>query len=309
MAKILVTGGAGFIGSHIVDRFVAGGSRVLVVDNLTSGSARNLPAQAELLEMDIRSSEFAVLLEREKPEIVVHTAAQMSVRESMYNPRFDTDVNIAGLVNMLCEFRGDWKPFVVFLSTGGAIYGEQSVFPAAEDHAILPSSVYGLAKFVSERYLDLWSRQFGLEHCVLRLGNIYGPRQNPHGEAGVVAIFSRKMLSGEKCRINGSGEQTRDYLFVGDVADGVKTVVERRTLGTFNLGTGIETSVNELYSQMCAALGKKSEAEYGPALVGEQMRSCIDAGLALRTFGWKPRVALQDGLRQTVQWFAANRDR
>ena len=309
MSKVLVTGGAGFIGSHIVDRFLQSGHTVLAVDNLSSGSLKNLAGQARFFEMDIRSCEFPALLNKEQPELVIHTAAQMSVRESMYDPRHDTDVNVAGLINMLCEFRGGWKPFLVFLSTGGAIYGEQEVFPAPEDHAILPASVYGLAKFVSERYLDLWSRQFGLQHCVLRLANIYGPRQNPHGEAGVVAIFSRRLLSSEQCRINGEGRQTRDYLFVGDVADGVKSVCDKRIKGTFNLGTGLETSVNDLYALMCEAAGKTMDAVHGPALPGEQMRSCVDAGLALRTFGWKAKVALKEGLKETVRWFSENRDR
>lgn len=302
MAKILVTGGAGFIGSHIVENFLAEKNDVVIVDDLSSGSERNIQKGARFVHLDIRSPEMRKLLQHEKPEIIVHAAAQISVRLSMEDPHFDTEVNVAGLVNILQGLGAD-RPFFVMISTGGAIYGEQTEFPAKENHQILPASVYGLAKRVSEMYLDLWHREMKLQYASLRLANVYGPRQNPHGEAGVVAIFNRKLIAGETPVINGNGEQTRDFVFVKDVAAAVKAVSDKRIPGIFNIGTGVETSVNALYKHICESLGKHIEPQRVPAKAGEQMRSCIDAGLAQKTFGWKPAVTIAEGLKITSDWF------
>jgi UDP-glucose 4-epimerase len=303
MAHVIVTGGAGFIGSHIVDALLAAGHKVEVIDDLSSGSEQNLPAGVKLHRLDIRSPEARELLARLQPEILVHTAAQISVRISMENPVLDTEINVVGLVNLLHAFQGKKLPHVVFLSTGGAIYGEQDTFPAPESHATRPNSVYGLAKRVSELYLDLWGREHGLTWTALRLSNVYGPRQNPHGEAGVVAIFSQRLLRNEVPMINGEGTQTRDFVYVGDVAAAARIVSDKRISGIFNIGTGRETSVNELYELIRGAVGVPVQARHGEAKPGEQMRSCIDARLATKTFGWKPSVSIEEGIERTVDWF------
>jgi len=307
MAKIVVTGGAGFIGSHIVDAFLAEKHQVLVIDNLSSGSRKNLSGAVKLYELDVRSPEARAVLGREKPDAVVHAAAQISVRESMADPLFDVEVNVAGIVNLLCGCRSADKPYFIFLSTGGAIYGEQNAFPAPETHAVRPASIYGLSKRVSEMYLDFWHREFGLNFAALRLSNVYGPRQNPHGEAGVVAIFNQCLLTGRTPVIYGSGEQTRDFVFVADVACAAYLVFSRRIQGTYNIGTGRETSVNELYKLIAASQSSGVAPQYAPAKEGEQMRSSIDAGLAERTFGWKPQVSLEQGLKITAEWFREQR--
>ena len=304
MAKIVVTGGAGFVGSHVVEELIGqGGHELHVIDDLSSGTVDNLFPQVTFHKLDIRSEKLPELLLAINPDAIVHTAAQMSVRLSMEDPVFDTDVNVKGLVNILHAFKGKKMPYLAFTSTGGAIYGEQDSFPAPETHPIRPASVYGLAKRVSELYLDLWARVYGLRFAALRLGNVYGPRQNPHGEAGVVAIFCKKILAGQGCTINGSGEQTRDFVYVKDVARAIVLAVSGKVCGTFNIGTGKEASVNELYSMISESLASKAKAAYGPPAAGEQMRSCIDASLALKTFGWKPLVTVKEGIQKTADWF------
>ena len=303
MKKAIVTGGAGFIGSHIVEKFQEGGYEVQVIDDLSSGQKENLRDGVKLHEIDIRSDAAAKVLQDEAPDVLVHCAAQMSVRVSMEKPVFDTEVNVVGVVNLLHAFRGRKYPFFVFLSTGGAIYGEQETFPASEDHPVAANSVYGTAKRVGEMYLDLWAREMGLDYAALRLGNVYGPRQNPHGEAGVVAIFNKILLEGGTPKIFGSGEQTRDFVFVKDVVRAVWEVAERRQKGIFNIGTAKETSVNKLFQFVCSSLGKDQEAEYHPAKEGEQMRSCIDPSHAGEVFGWSPSVTVEDGLKITSDWF------
>jgi UDP-glucose 4-epimerase len=308
MGKIIVTGGAGFIGSHIVDALLAAGHLVEVIDDLSSGRRENLPVTVPLHVLDIRSEGAREVIARVRPDTVVHAAAQMSVRLSMEDPTFDTAVNVTGLVNIIsalrrCRSATEPAPFCVFLSTGGAIYGEQETFPATEDHRIMPASVYGLSKRVGELYLEFWTRELGLPFAALRLANVYGPRQNPHGEAGVVAIFNQKLLRGETPTINGSGDQTRDFIYVGDVARAVTAVVTERVSGTFNIGTGRETSVNALYTAICRAVGRDPAPKRVPAKAGEQLRSVIDASRATHTFGWRPEVSLDCGLEATTAWF------
>lgn len=306
MAKIVVTGGAGFIGSHIVEAFLKGGHQITVIDDLSSGSRDNLFPGVEFLELDIRSEKTREALAKISPDVVVHTAAQMSVRKSMEDPTFDAQVNVVGLVNILQAFELKKLPFFVFLSTGGAIYGEQETFPAREDHPLKPASIYGLAKHVGEEYLEFWHREFGLSYAALRLGNVYGPRQSPHGEAGVVAIFNKKLIAGDVPVINGTGEQTRDYVYVKDVARAVESVSTRSVTGTYNIGTGRETSVNTLYQMIIKGLGSSVQPAYGAAKAGEQMRSSIDASAALKAFGWKPEVSLEVGCQETSDWFRAH---
>lgn len=304
MARVVVTGGAGFIGSHIVDALLRDAHQVEVIDDLSSGFESNLPKGVILHKCDIRSEGARKLLQKINPDTVVHTAAQISVRVSMEDPRTDTDLNVVGLVNLLQAFMGQPKqPHFVFLSSGGAIYGDQSQYPAPETHPIQPTSIYGLAKRVSEMYLEFWERSFGITYTALRLANVYGPRQNPHGEAGVVAIFCERMLKKEIPTINGAGTQTRDFVFVTDVAEAARRVVKDRVAGVFNIGTGKESSVNELYKHLSQALGITASAKYGSAKSGEQMRSVIDPSLVAKTLGWTPTIALDAGLAKTAEWF------
>lgn len=301
--NILVTGGAGFIGSHICDALLQDGHVISVIDNLSSGRHDNLPEGVKLYRLDIRSQEACALIRQLAPDVIVHTAAQISVRESMDRPDVDADINVLGLINLLRGLPSPATTQVVFLSTGGAIYGEQEQFPANEDHPILPTSFYGLSKRVGEMYLDLWGRTSGLNVTCLRLANIYGPRQNPHGEAGVVAIFCQKLLKKELPVINGSGEQTRDFTYVGDVAQAVAAVVRNRIAGTFNIGTAVETSINQLSDTILKALAVDLKIGHAEAKPGEQMRSCIDPTRAAKTFGWKAGMPLSQGIKATADWF------
>ncbi len=304
MPKILVTGGAGFIGSHIVDLLISQGHEVHVVDDLSSGNKNNLHKDAVFHLGDIKHYNIKDILNSINPDVIVHTAAQISVRISMEDPMFDTQTNVAGLVNILENYREGKSPFFVFISTGGAIYGEQEEFPAKEDHKISPESIYGLAKRVSEMYLDLWTRQFGLKFAALRLSNVYGPRQNPHGEAGVIAIFAKKLIAGESPVINGDGTQTRDFVFVKDVASAVNNVIASRSEGIYNIGTGREASVNDIFLSLKKALKSDINSQYAEAKKGEQMRSCIDTTKANKKFGFKANVSLEDGLKETAEWFS-----
>jgi UDP-glucose 4-epimerase len=305
MKTAVVTGGAGFIGSHIVDMLIKEGLAVTVFDDLSSGDRANLNPKAELKVLDICSAEAREEINRIRPDVVVHAAAQISVRKSMEDPIFDTHVNVEGLVNLLTPFREGKSPYFMFLCTGGALYGEQEKFPADENHPIRPTSIYGLNKALSEHYLRFWKEQYGLRYLSLRLGNIYGPRQNPHGEAGVVAIFCKALLAGKVPTINGTGDQTRDYVFVGDVVKAFELGMKKEVTGSYNIGTGKETSVNELYNSLIAAMGLNTKAEHGPAKAGEQLRSVIDNGLAKKTFNWAPEHTTQSGLKITADWFAS----
>lgn len=305
MVRTMVTGGAGFIGSNIVDMLLNEGHEVAVIDNLSTGQLANLPQNITFYEMDICSEKAKDCLLSFMPDIVVHTAAQISVHSSMKNPLEDGRVNLMGLLNLLQSFHGKKLPYWVFTSTGGAIYGEQETFPACETHPIRPDSVYGLAKYTSELYLDLWSRKFDLQYVALRLANVYGPRQNSHGECGVVAIFTEKLIRGEIPIIYGSGEQTRDFVYVGDVVNAVRLVVKDKITGVYNIGTGIETSINQIYQMLYELLDIHFPANHGPAKSGEQLRSCIDHSRAEKTFGWNPRIELREGLKHTTSWVKA----
>lgn len=305
MAKVVVTGGAGFIGSHIVDALLSRGHEVHVIDDLSSGLRQNLAhvPQVKLHVVDIRTQAARELVETLAPDVVVHAAAQVSVRVSMDNPALDTDLNVTGLVNILSALRSRKGSHCVFLSSGGAIYGEQIAFPAKEDHPIKPESVYGLSKRVGEEYLEFWSRIWGISSTSMRLSNVYGPRQNPHGEAGVVAIFCERLLAGKSITVNGSGAQTRDFVYVGDVAEGVAQAVDTRVVGEFNIGTSKETSITDLAQRLRALIAPQAEIVYGDAKSGEQMRSCIDNSLAGVRLKWTPKVGFESGLQRTVEWY------
>jgi UDP-glucose 4-epimerase len=290
-----VTGGAGFIGSHVVQALLARGDEVTVVDDLSRGRRENVPEGVRLVERDIREG-LEPLFEKMRPEACFHLAAQVDVRVSVDRPAHDADVNVLGTLAVLeAARRSDAK--VVFASTGGAIYGECDG-PAPESSERRPLAPYGVSKLAGEEYLAAYNRLYGCGHVSLRYGNVYGPRQDPHGEAGVVAIFLGRLAAGETPRIFGDGTQTRDYVYAGDVAQATLAAVGRDG-GVFNVGTGAETSVVELYDLCKRVAGSSVEAEQAPARPGELQRSVLDVGLARRELGWRPGVSLEDGLRRT----------
>lgn len=301
--RILVTGGAGFIGSNIVDAYLAAGHEVFVVDDLSSGFIENLSPKAKFFEMDIRDPKIEKIFEENEFDVMNHLAAQMDVRKSVADPVFDATVNVVGTLNLLenCKKHGVKK--VIFSSTGGAIYGEQDYFPADEKHPTRPLSPYGIAKLAVEKYLFFYNAVYGLDYVVLRYANVFGPRQNPHGEAGVVAIFTSKLLKGEEAVINGNGKQTRDYTFVADVVRANVLALDYDKSDIFNIGTAKETDVNVLFGKLREAAGVAAEEKHGPAKAGEQMRSVIDYGKAKDSLGWEPRVSLDEGIGLTVKYF------
>ena len=301
--KILVTGGAGFIGSHVADALLAEGHEVHVLDDFSTGRAENVSDGVRVHAFDIRSGEAALLLERERYQVLVHHAAQMDVRRSVADPRFDADVNISGFLNLMQAGISNGLEKVIFASTGGAIYGEPDYVPQDEKHEANPLSPYGITKLATEKYLYFYRAQYDIPYVVLRYANIYGPRQNPHGEAGVVAIFSQRMLAGEQPLINGDGEQTRDYTYVGDVVRANLAALKYPKSGIFNIGTGVETSVIELFRMIREFSGSDIPERHAEAKAGEQRRSVLGFQLATRELGWKPEKSLRDGLRETVDWF------
>ena len=304
--RVLVTGGAGFIGSHVVDRLLADGHQVGVVDNLSTGRREVVAAAAPLHVCDLRSAGLEAVFAGARPEAVVHVAAQASVSRSVVDPLLDASVNVLGTVALLAACRRWGVSRVIYTSTGGAAYGDTSVLPTPEEHPMNATSPYGVTKVAAERYLDCWSALAGVPALTLRLANIYGPRQNPLGEAGVVAIFVHRLLRGDGCVINGDGGQTRDYVFVGDVADAVARGLEQsEARGAINIGTGIETSVNELYDRLARIVGVGGGATHAPAKPGEQRRSVLDPARAKRLLGWSPSTTLDVGLDRTIAAFRA----
>jgi UDP-glucose 4-epimerase len=304
---ILVTGGAGFIGSHVADALLAEGHEVHVLDNLSTGRRWKVPEAAPLFEHDIRSESATALFAEHQYDGLVHHAAQMDVRKSVEDPSFDADVNVRGLLNLMEAGLDHGLQKVVFASTGGAIYGEPEYTPQDEAHPLRPVSPYGVAKLAAEKYLYYYRAQYDVETVALRYANIYGPRQNPHGEAGVVAIFTNEMLDGGQPIINGSGEQTRDYVYVGDVVDANLAALDYEGSGTFNVGTGRETSVNELFRTLRAKTGADLDETHGPAKPGEQQRSVLGYERAKEELGWAPQVSIEEGLARTVDWFETQR--
>jgi UDP-glucose 4-epimerase len=302
-SNICVTGGAGFIGSHVADALVAAGHRVLIVDDLSSGRKENVPKEAELQVLDVRSEEAGQLLVDREVEILVHHAAQMDVRHSVADPIFDAEVNILGLLNLLEAARVGSLRQVIFASTGGAIYGEQDTYPADETHVARPLSPYGVSKLASERYLYFYHQEYRLDATCLRYANVYGPRQNPHGEAGVVAIFSRRLLDGEEAVINGDGLQTRDYVYVNDVVRANLASLDRPGYSIYNVGTGVETDVNTLFNHIADAANFDGAPKHGPAAPGEQRRSCISSERMLEELSVAVDTPLTEGIVATVDWF------
>ncbi len=301
--KILITGGAGFIGSNVADRYIELGHEVIIVDNLVTGKKENIPETARFYHMDITDKNLSEVFRKEKPRVVNHHAAQMDVRRSVADPIYDAQVNVLGGLNILQNcIKYEIKKFI-FASTGGAIYGEQDYFPADENHPLKPLSPYGITKLTTEKYLYFYNQTYGLNYTILRYANIYGPRQNPHGEAGVVAIFSEKILEGQQPIINGDGQQTRDYVYVGDVVKANELVLEKGNGKIYNLGTGKETNVNELFRMIMKNTDTEIEEKHGPAKAGEQMRSVLTSGLIHRELSWRPEVQLDEGISKTVRFF------
>jgi UDP-glucose 4-epimerase len=305
--KILVTGGAGFIGSQVADAYLAAGHDVFIVDDLSTGLKKNVHRQAKFVNMDIRDKRLKGLLKKERFDAVNHHAAQINVRKSLDDPTFDASVNILGTLNLLESSVASGVTKIIFASTGGAIYGEQEYFPADEAHPTRPASPYGIAKLAVEKYLFYYRTVHGLNHVVLRYANVYGPRQNPHGEAGVVAIFCTRLLKKAETIINGDGKQTRDYVFVDDVVRANVLSLGMNDSDVFNIGTGIETDVNELFTSIKSMTSSKSQEHHGPQKLGEQRRSVLDARKAQQILGWRPLVNLDDGLRRTVEFFSQKR--
>jgi UDP-glucose 4-epimerase len=316
MAKrVLVTGGAGFIGSHVADRFLAEGWEVTVLDDLSSGREENLNERARFVRGDITTPEAATLVKGGRFDVLCHLAAQIDVRRSVTDPVFDATRNILGTLNLMEAVRASgYDTRVVFSSTGGALYGEFDPPPSAETFGKDPEAPYGIAKLSVEYYLAYYGRVHGLSTVALRYGNVYGPRQDPHGEAGVVAIFCNRLLDERALTVFGNGEQTRDYVYAGDVAAAnyAAATIELPAAGrvdarAFNIGTGIETSVNTLAETLRDVSGSSSPIEYAPARAGELARSALDTAKAQRVLGWKPEMPLSEGLERTFRFFAERR--
>ncbi|MGE5596062.1 MAG: NAD-dependent epimerase/dehydratase family protein [Hyphomicrobiales bacterium] len=305
--RILVTGGAGFIGSHVAEAYLAEGHEVAIIDNLATGRRANVPAGATLHEVDIHSNEAARIFESFQPEVVNHHAAQASVKVSTGDPVFDLEVNGGGTARIaaLCVANGVRK--LIYSSSGGTVYGEPDELPVPETHPTRPVSNYGLSKLVGELYLQLNGRTSGLEYTILRYSNAYGPRQDPHGEAGVVAIFTGKMLAGEQCTIDGDGEQKKDYIYVGDIARANVLALTAGSGAAINIGTGRGTTVNEIYRALNDATGNTVEPRHGPPRPGDVRNFWLDTSRARELLGWQPEVSFDDGIRMTVDWFRAHR--
>lgn len=315
--RVLITGGAGFIGSHIADACRSAGHEVFAVDDLSSGTPKNLPADVTLFEIDIRDADrLAHAFNEARPDCVIHQAAQMSVSRSVREPAFDAQVNVLGLVNVCDQAARSGAKRLVFASSGGVLYGDV-YSPAPEETPANPISPYGISKWVGERYLQFYAREYGLTSVALRYSNVYGPRQNPHGEAGVVAIFSQKLLAGQAARINGDGKYDRDYVYGPDVAQANLKALTATVPDGFvalNIGTGIPTDVNVLEGRVRAevealwkARGTPKTAplpEYGPARAGDLRSNLVSAAKAKAVLGWEPTVAFDEGIRRSVQWFA-----
>jgi UDP-glucose 4-epimerase len=304
MAKILVTGGAGFIGSHVVDLFLDRGFEVIILDDLSTGRASNINPNAKFYQMDIRDPGIRKVFELERPDYISHHAAQMDVRRSVAQPLFDAEVNILGSINLIeCAKEFNVKHFI-YISSGGAAYGEPERLPCDETHPVNPICQYGASKHTVEHYLFMYHANYGMDYTVLRYPNVFGPRQDPNGEAGVVAIFTGKMLASEPVTINGDGEQTRDFVYVGDCAyANYLAVTVPHQAGIYNIGWGRPTSINEIFTTLAKVTAYPHQVSYGPAKVGETRHIYLDATKAGSDLGWSPTLSLEEGLEMTVAYF------
>ena len=309
--KILLTGGAGFIGSHVTDELIAKGNDVVIIDNLSTGFEYNINPKAKFVKTDITDfKKIENIFAEESPEIIYHFAAQIDVRKSVSDPLFDAETNIMGTLNLI-KLSSDFKiKKFIFSSTGGAIYGDTDVRPTPENHPEWPLSPYGIAKLATDKFLNYYNEIFGLKYVSLRYGNVYGPRQNPHGEAGVVAIFLNKMLKGEQPIINGDGDQTRDYVYVEDVVKANILALENiDKVGIYNGGTSIEISVNDLFKEINKNFDNKYKEVHGPAKLGEQKTSCLNYEKIKKDMNFIPKTDFSEGIKETYKWFLLNNRR
>jgi UDP-glucose 4-epimerase len=300
--RVLATGGAGFIGSHLADALLKRGDEVIVIDDLSTGSSQNLNPDAEFHQLDIRSRQAAELVRRRRPDAIVHHAAQMSVSRSVREPAFDADVNLMGSINLLEAARQVEARFI-FASTGGALYGDADILPTPETYPAWPVSPYGVSKLAFEHYLHCYGVQHGLGYTALRYANVYGPRQNPHDEAGVVAIFCLNLLSAEPPTVNGDGKQTRDFIHVADVVRANLAALDSDQRGHFNVGTGRPCDINTLFEMIEGRMEVSIGKRHGPARPGDQRTSVLDSSLIADKLGWRPEMSLEAGVADTVDWF------
>jgi len=303
MSKILVTGGAGFIASHLVDKLIDMGHEVVIIDNLSTGLKKNINPRSKLYKADIQDKKIANIFVKEKPDVVFHYAAQISVRDSVRDPVADAKTNILGSLNILECCRKNNVKKIIFASSGGAIYGDANVFPTNEDCKEIPLFPYAITKLTVEKYLNFYYKSFGLKFIALRFANIYGPRQNSRGEAGVIAVFTDRMIARQPVTINGLGKQTRDFVFVEDIVSASIMALEHDKVGTFNLGTAIETDINTIFLKIKNLLNSDCQAVHGPVAGGDSERSCLDFSYTKSIFGWEPKYSIEEGLKKTVDWF------
>lgn len=303
--KVLVTGGAGFIGSHIVDKLIEEGYEVIVVDDLSSGKEKNINKKAKFYRLNIQDSGLESVFQKEEPDYVNHQAAHIDLRRSVLEPAFDAKTNVLGTINILQNCIKYKVKKVIFASSGGTVYGEQLVFPASENHPLKPISPYGVTKLAGENYLYYYKIVYGLDFAILRYSNVYGPRQDPLGEAGVVAIFIQKMLNREQTVINGDGEQTRDFVYVEDVVRAnVLSMTNNTSDNIFNIGTGIETSINQIFNRLKEIINPDIKEKHGPPKAGEQLRCVLECTRAEEILSWVPKTSLNDGLKKTCEYFS-----
>ena len=302
--KILITGGAGFIGSNIADKYIENGHDVVIVDNLETGRFSNINPKAKFYQMDIRSPELESVFLDEKPQVVNHHAAQMDVRRSVVDPKYDADVNVLGSLNLLENARKYQVEHILYSSSGGTVYGEPEYLPCDENHPIHPICPYGATKYMFELYLDMYRYMYDMRYTVFRYPNVYGPRQDPHGEAGVVAIFTGQILKNLPIMITGDGKQQRDFVFVGDVANANVLATENaKDSNVYNLGSATPTDINQIFMALKEITGYPGEAKHGPAKLGETRKIYLNADKIKSNLGWEPTVSLMDGLRATVDYF------
>ena len=308
--KILVTGGAGFIGSHVSDAYLQAGHKVTVLDNLSGGHLANVPKGAKFVKVDLRDrKKVEALFKKEKFQVVNSHAAQMSVPASVSDPRFDAEVNVLGILNLLEAGRANGLKKFIHVSSGGTVYGAPKKLPATEAYPIVPESPYGITKAVGEDYLRFYALETGLDYTVLRYSNVYGPRQLPHGEAGVVAIFIQRLLAGKACTIFGDGSIIRDYVYVGDVARASLLLLKKGSGQAYNIGTNKPTTVKQLFVAICKAMGLPADPVYGPPRDGDVQANYLSYALAKKELGWEPKVGLDQGIKNTVEFFKSGAKR
>lgn len=305
--NILVTGGAGFIGSHIVDNYINLGYKVTIIDNLSTGKKENINPKANFVNLDIKDEKISEVFASKKFDIVSHQAAQMDVRVSVNDPKFDAENNILGSLNLYENCKNYGVKKIIFASSGGTVYGEQSEFPCGEEHPKNPVSPYGIGKLTNEYYLYYYKEVYGIDYVALRYGNVFGPRQNPKGEAGVIAIFADKFINNEQPIVNGDGNITRDYVFISDVVEANILALDEKVTGIYNVTTGIETSVNEIFNTLKEKTNSKIPIYHGPAKKGEQRRSVCSYDKFKNKHNWQPLVSFEEGIDKTLEYFRSKK--